>query len=199
MSSTDKEMKTLAFINPKGGVGKTSLVDQVAYRMQELGIAVELVDLDPQQGTYFNESSENPRIVLVDTRGSFDTGLDNLSDDETIAAVIEQCDYVAIPVQLDRDSEEPCAKVVSLAKAHGKPYKIMPNRTRMHYALDRAKFAEFSAVYPGNVSTNVVRDGAVVGQARDLFMSWSDVDKKSKTVADLNALVDELLVWMGVK
>lgn len=199
MVRKEDTMKMLAFINPKGGVGKTSLVDQIAYRMKELGVRVELMDLDPQQGTYFKDNSADPEVVLVDTRGSFDTGLESLDEDETIAGVIDQCDFVAIPVLLDRDSQDPCRKVVRLAEAHGKPYKVLPNKARMRNVLDQSKFAEFCAEFPGNVSTNYVRDGAVVGQARDLYMNWESINRKSNTVCDLNALVDELLVWMGVR
>lgn len=41
-------MKTIAFFNNKGGVGKTSLVYHLAWMYSELGIPVVAVDLDPQ-------------------------------------------------------------------------------------------------------------------------------------------------------
>lgn len=41
-------MKTLAFLNNKGGVGKTTLVYNLAWMYQELGVPVIAVDLDPQ-------------------------------------------------------------------------------------------------------------------------------------------------------
>ena len=41
-------MKTLAFFNNKGGVGKTSLVYHLAWMYAELGVSVVAVDLDPQ-------------------------------------------------------------------------------------------------------------------------------------------------------
>lgn len=41
-------MKTIAFFNNKGGVGKTSLVYHLAWMFAELGIKVLAVDLDPQ-------------------------------------------------------------------------------------------------------------------------------------------------------
>jgi chromosome partitioning protein len=41
-------MKTIAFFNPKGGVGRTTLVYHLAWMYQELGINVVAVDLDPQ-------------------------------------------------------------------------------------------------------------------------------------------------------
>jgi cellulose biosynthesis protein BcsQ len=41
-------MKTIAFFNNKGGVGKTSLVYHLAHMFAELGVRTVAVDLDPQ-------------------------------------------------------------------------------------------------------------------------------------------------------
>jgi cellulose biosynthesis protein BcsQ len=41
-------VKTIAFFNNKGGVGKTTLVYHLAWMFQELGVGALAVDLDPQ-------------------------------------------------------------------------------------------------------------------------------------------------------
>lgn len=41
-------MKTVAFFNNKGGVGKTSLVYHLAWMFKDLGLRVVVADLDPQ-------------------------------------------------------------------------------------------------------------------------------------------------------
>lgn len=41
-------MKTIAFFNNKGGVGKTSLIYHIAWMLSELGISTIAADLDPQ-------------------------------------------------------------------------------------------------------------------------------------------------------
>ena len=41
-------MKTIAFFNNKGGVGKTSLVYHLAWMYADLGLSVVAADLDPQ-------------------------------------------------------------------------------------------------------------------------------------------------------
>lgn len=41
-------MKTIAFFNNKGGVGKTTLVYHIAWMLAELGQRVLAADLDPQ-------------------------------------------------------------------------------------------------------------------------------------------------------
>ena len=52
-------MKTIAFFNNKGGVGKTSLAYRISWMLKELGNRVLSVDLDPQAnltGMFINES-----------------------------------------------------------------------------------------------------------------------------------------------
>ena len=41
-------MKTIAFFNNKGGVGKTSLVYHLGWMYADLGLSVVAADLDPQ-------------------------------------------------------------------------------------------------------------------------------------------------------
>lgn len=57
-------MKTIAFFNNKGGVGKTSLVYHLAWMYAELGINVVTADLDPQANltTMFLAEEELERL-----------------------------------------------------------------------------------------------------------------------------------------
>jgi cellulose biosynthesis protein BcsQ len=67
-------MKTIAFFNNKGGVGKTTLVYHFSYMMAELGHKVLCIDLDPQSNLtsmflseerleeVFSQESERPTI-----------------------------------------------------------------------------------------------------------------------------------------
>lgn len=57
-------MKTIAFFNNTGGVGKTSLVYHLAWMMKEIGKTVLAVDLDPQSNltSAFLEEDELERI-----------------------------------------------------------------------------------------------------------------------------------------
>ena len=41
-------MKTIAFFNNKGGVGKTSMVYHLACMYADLGLSAIVADLDPQ-------------------------------------------------------------------------------------------------------------------------------------------------------
>ncbi|MGC9261193.1 MAG: ParA family protein [Phycisphaerae bacterium] len=57
-------MKTIAFFNNKGGVGKTSMVYHLAWMLRDLGHRVLAVDLDPQSNltSIFLEESELEKL-----------------------------------------------------------------------------------------------------------------------------------------
>ncbi len=57
-------MKTIAFFNNKGGVGKTSLVYHLAWMFRELGHRVLAIDLDPQSNLTSAFLSENELELL---------------------------------------------------------------------------------------------------------------------------------------
>lgn len=80
-------MKTIAFFNNKGGVGKTSMVYHLAWMFRDLGYSVLAVDLDPQSNltSIFLDESEvellwpegkHPETIL----GALDPLIDRLGD-----------------------------------------------------------------------------------------------------------------------
>ena len=63
-------MKTIAFFNNKGGVGKTTTVYHVAWMMSELGYKVLAIDLDPQSNlsSMFLSNERMEEIVLEESQ-----------------------------------------------------------------------------------------------------------------------------------
>ena len=52
-------MKTIAFFNNKGGVGKTTFTFHLGYALEQIGKRVLFVDLDPQCNLTAHICSEN--------------------------------------------------------------------------------------------------------------------------------------------
>ena len=63
-------MKSLAFFNNKGGVGKTSLVYHLAWMFASRGVSVMAVDLDPQANLSSMFLEEERLVELWDEDGS---------------------------------------------------------------------------------------------------------------------------------
>ena len=100
-------MKTLAFFNNKGGVGKTSLVYHLAWMFSELGIKVVVVDLDPQANltsAFLDERAlealwpdgPHPHTVL----GGVQPIIDGLGDIATVSAQIIPTSVANCPIHL---------------------------------------------------------------------------------------------------
>ena len=80
-------MKTLAFFNNKGGVGKTSLVYHLSWMFAEMGVNVVAIDLDPQSNLTSSFLEDEQLIELWDAgpssrsmRGLIQPLLDRLGD-----------------------------------------------------------------------------------------------------------------------
>jgi chromosome partitioning protein len=90
-------MKTIAFFNNKGGVGKTTTVYHIAWMLSELGHKVLAVDLDPQSNlsSMFLSRERMEEIVLDETQ--------HLTILDAIAPIAEGEPYK--PVHLERITE----------------------------------------------------------------------------------------------
>lgn len=186
-------MKKMAFVNPKGGVGKTTFCDQLAFNFKENGLEVQVADLDSQQGTYFHArvpEPTDPDILLVDTKGALDIG-SNIP--ATISDVIEDVDLVVIPTQLQRDSVEALPKVVSMCEAHSTPYIIVPSIVKMSRTVDQTQYANICRDYPGRICSTMIRECTDINKARDVLYSVNDVSPKSNAAKDFDALADEIM------
>jgi len=179
-------MINVAVMNSKGGVGKTTLVDQLAFIFRDGGLEVQVIDLDPQQSSYFHQlwpEPEDPDVCIIDTRGTLDKKNSEIIDDASL---------VVIPTLLDRDSVDQIENIVKVCEKKGKSYLIVPNSVTLTQSLDQMKLEELKERYPHNISKVCIRRGTVVGQARDLKLSIQDVNARSNPALDFYVLADEI-------
>lgn len=101
-------MRRIAFVQQKGGVGKTSLAIHGACALADLGHKTLLVDMDPQGSivTWYEHATELPDKLSVSTCDSAQA-LDELSGFSYViidtpgrlsAAVLAHCEAVVLPV-----------------------------------------------------------------------------------------------------
>jgi len=100
-------MKTIAFFNNKGGVGKTTTVYHVAWMIAELGYKVLAIDLDPQSNlsSMFLSNERMEEIVLEESK--------NQTILEAISPVSEGEPYS--PVHIEKINEKISLLIGNLA------------------------------------------------------------------------------------
>ena len=85
-------MKTVAFFNDNGGVGKTTLVYHLAWMYSELGVAVVAADLDPQANLTAMFLSED-RIEELWPNGDHPQSIWGAVSDDTARPHVEEIAY----------------------------------------------------------------------------------------------------------
>ena len=64
-------MKTIVLVNQKGGVGKTTFADEIAWGLERRGREVGFINLDPQGGASHEQKTVEGEkaVTVVDTPG----------------------------------------------------------------------------------------------------------------------------------
>ena len=187
--------KTISLVMQKGGSGKTTICDQLAFSLREMGKAVEVLDLDDQQSSRFDngELEGEPDFTIIDTRGALDMPIELNGEALSIEDIIESSDLIIIPFLPEADSETPLANVVKRCEKVGTDYRIIFNRLDLRRVVDQIMFQNICADYPGKVMKTALHKGTAVSQARLLRKSINEVDSNSKPAKDFAALVKEIM------
>ena len=143
-------MPVLAFVNQKGGAGKTTIATNVAYALKLDGHRVLAVDADPQGNLRdWNEVSGGDYLPVVGLdRETLPKDLQAVSTgydwvvidsagkvDRLIAAAVKAADLVLIPVQPSPYDIWACADLVEVIKTR---QSITEGKPRAAFVISRA-------------------------------------------------------------
>lgn len=125
-------MKTIVLLNQKGGVGKTTIADELAFALERAGKQVAFVTTDPQGGSVHEpqESVDDGTIdyQVVDTAG--------MLGDET-PEFCRAADLVLIPMLPSTRDLEPTVRTYGIANEIGTATRIIINQFNPFGILDR--------------------------------------------------------------
>jgi chromosome partitioning protein len=155
-------MKIISFLNMKGGVGKTTISINVAYKIQSLGYSVILVDTDPQGSSRaWNEANKATVLPVI--------GMDRTTLPNDIKAIKDQYDFVVI----DGAFKEPrlTASAISISDLVIIPLKpsqldvnatdhiveLIESKQELNNGKPKARFLISQAVSISRVSKEVLR------------------------------------------
>ena len=177
-------MKTIAFFNNKGGVGKTSLVYHLAWMFGELGHRVIAGDLDPQanlSGMFFDENrledlwqDEKKKTINGDIAPLFE-GVGDISTDPHIEKIGERIGLLVGDLALSKregDLSEQWPKCLDRDK---RAFRVITAFARLIASASEKFQADLALVDVGpnlgaiNRAALIASDYVVIPLAPDLF------------------------------
>ena len=175
-------MKTIAFFNNKGGVGKTSLVYHLAWMFGELERRVVAVDLDPQANLSGMFLDENRLSDLWTTNKTIDgdiaplfEGTGDIADCPHLEKVTERIGLLASDLALSRREDELSAQWPKCLDGDQRAFRVMTAFARLIARAGQTFEAELALVDVGpnlgaiNRAALIASDYVVVPLAPDLF------------------------------
>ena len=129
-------MFTILVANQKGGVGKTTIADELSFELERRGRSVSFMTVDPQGGSIHeaDEDGEERDYRVVDTPGVLADALPEWCD---------AADMVLVPMLPSSRDLEPTLRTIEVArKATDAPVRVVVNQYNPYGILDR-QLAEY--------------------------------------------------------
>ena len=177
-------MKTIAFFNNKGGVGKTSLVYHLAWMFKELGHRVIAADLDPQanlSGMFLDEDAlesiwndDDKKTIDGDIAPLF-KGVGDISGDPHIEEISEQIGLLVGDLKLSGREDDLSGTWSKCLDGEERAFRVTTAFARLIAGAGKKFEADLALVDVGpnlgaiNRTALIASDYVVIPLAPDLF------------------------------
>lgn len=177
--------KTILLVNQKGGVGKTTFADEIAWGLKRRGHKVGFGNLDPQGGANHEQSilDDDDAVNVIDTPGF-------LSDDTAEAA--KNADIALIPVQPGTLGLKPMKRTIKIVTEANPDLSvgIIVNNFAANQTVDR-QFLELLEADDLPV-LGTVPTAAAFKQGSALGKSVVEMNKNSKAAHAVEEILDAI-------
>ncbi len=182
-------MKTILICNSKGGVGKSLIVDELAFSLERSGVAFNFYDLDAQGGTLHKPvKMDGAEVSIVDTPGALQGEM---------AEWIRHSDLVIVPTRCTSRDIEPLSRIRQAVEANTQsPIVFILNCwTRYRAARD---FREWLEGQVGDAPILTLPQSEQFVQAGAYGVSVVEYAPQSAAAKATIAMCDAILALIGI-
>ena len=182
-------MKNVLIASPKGGVGKTTIADELMFLYESQGMDVGFVTLDNQGGSMHTtmNSDDTPDVVVIDSPGRLDDATDK---------VMRSSHLVVVPMLPSIRDVEPTLRFFRHASKYA-PTILVLNRVDLRRVSDKS-VVEFLDGQGVEVSA-MLPDAAVFARAPLEGVGVTSSDPRSRAASAVVGLGGDILRRIGVK
>ena len=181
--------KIISIVNQKGGVGKTTIADELSFALERRGKTVAFVSTDPQGGSVHEvctdpDFAETCDFQIVDTAGALSDGMGDWC---------RAADVILVPMLPSTRDMEPTLRTLDIARESGTRADIylVVNSFYAFGRLDR-QLVEYLESEGLPIIAKIPR-AVALSQAAGEGVSVAEFDSHSHAIPALEELADKIL------
>jgi chromosome partitioning protein len=201
-------MKTLVIASQKGGVAKTTTTTELAVAATKAGLAVAVIDTDPQatccfwaearaasgEKTTIAVSPVFPALLASRLKALAATGCDLAVIDtpavskDTASVAIQLADFVLIPTKPSAFDLKSMLETIEQARAAGKPYAVVLTQCPAQHGPELTATLERMADLHHEICPVLIHQYVAYPRAQKHGLTAQEIDPGSKAAAEMKQL-----------